>query len=87
VNRSSRRRATDELNNRLVIVEIEQRTNAECEIGHGVHVMQDEVWTEIVAKDDANRALPDGESGALVYTHLRRHSQPMIRFFPATNLT
>lgn len=43
--------------------------------------MQDEVWTEIVAKDAANRALPDGESGALVYTHLRRHSQPMIRFY------
>jgi len=56
-------------------------TNAECEIGNGVHVMQDEVWTEVVAKDDANRAVPDGESGALVYTHLRRQSQPMIRFY------
>jgi len=56
-------------------------TNAECEIGHGVHVMQDEVWTEIVAKDNPNRALPDGESGALIYTHLRRQSQPMIRFY------
>jgi len=55
--------------------------NAECEMGHGVHVMQAEVWTEIVAKDDANRAVPDGESGALVYTHLRRQSQPMIRFY------
>jgi phenylacetate-CoA ligase len=56
-------------------------TNAECEMGNGVHVMQDEVWTEIVAKDDTNRAVPDGESGALVYTHLRRQSQPMIRFY------
>ena len=56
-------------------------TNAECEMGHGVHVMQDEVWTEIVAKDDTNRAVADGESGALVYTHLRRQSQPMIRFY------
>ena len=28
-------------------------TNAECEAGHGVHVIQDEVWTEMVAKDDA----------------------------------
>jgi phenylacetate-CoA ligase len=56
-------------------------TNAECEFGRGVHVMQDEVWTEVVAKDNANRALPDGESGALVYTHLRRRSQPMIRFY------
>ena len=56
-------------------------TNAECELGRGVHVMQDEVWTEVVAKDNPNRALPDGESGALVYTHLRRRSQPMIRFY------
>lgn len=56
-------------------------TNAECEHGQGVHVIQDEVWTEIVAKDDNHRALADGESGALVYTHLRRRSQPMIRFY------
>ncbi len=56
-------------------------TNAECEAGHGVHVIQDEVWTEIVAKDDANRLMPDGESGAIVYTHLKRKSQPMIRFY------
>ncbi|MFN4208023.1 MAG: phenylacetate--CoA ligase family protein [Agrobacterium albertimagni] len=56
-------------------------TNAECEKGNGVHVMQDEVWTEIVAKDNPNRSLPDGENGAVVYTHLRRQSQPMIRFY------
>jgi phenylacetate-CoA ligase len=56
-------------------------TNAECEKGNGVHVMQDEVWTEIVAKDDPNRRVPDLESGAIVYTHLRRESQPMIRFY------
>jgi phenylacetate-CoA ligase len=56
-------------------------TNAECEAGHGVHVIQDEVWTEIVAKDDAHRHMPEGESGAIVYTHLKRKSQPMIRFY------
>lgn len=56
-------------------------TNAECEAGNGPHVMQDEVWTEIVAKDDSTRGLPDGESGAIVYTHLKRKSQPMIRFY------
>jgi phenylacetate-CoA ligase len=56
-------------------------TNAECEAGHGVHVIQDEVWTEVVSKDDSNRHMPDGESGALVYTHLKRGSQPMIRFY------
>jgi len=42
--------------------------------------MQDEVWTEVVAKDDYSTLAPEGESGALVYTHLRRDSQPMIRF-------
>jgi phenylacetate-CoA ligase len=56
-------------------------TNAECAEGCGVHVLQDDVWTEIVAKDDANRAVPDGTSGGVVYTHLRRESQPMIRFW------
>lgn len=56
-------------------------TNAECDEGRGVHVLQDEVWTEIVDKGDASRALPDGESGAVVYTHLGRESQPMIRFW------
>ena len=56
-------------------------TNGECEAGQGVHVIQDEVWTEIVAKDDAHRHRPEGESGAIVYTHLKRESQPMIRFY------
>jgi phenylacetate-CoA ligase len=56
-------------------------TNAECSEGRGVHVIQDEVWTEIVDKNDPTQALPDGESGAIVYTHLHRESQPMIRFW------
>lgn len=55
-------------------------TNVECAAGRGVHVLQDEVWTEVVDKVDANRAVAEGESGGLVYTHLRRDSQPMIRF-------
>lgn len=55
-------------------------TNAECELGAGVHVMQDEVWTEVVRKDDYATLAADGESGAVVYTHVNRDSQPMIRF-------
>jgi phenylacetate-CoA ligase len=55
-------------------------TNVECAAGRGVHVLQDEVWTEVVDKADPNRAVPEGDSGGLVYTHLRRDSQPMIRF-------
>ncbi|SNR59429.1 phenylacetate--CoA ligase family protein [Actinomadura mexicana] len=56
-------------------------TNAECSEGNGVHVIQDEVWTEIVDKDDSGLPVEDGTSGAVVYTHLRRESQPMIRFY------
>lgn len=56
-------------------------TNVECSAGNGVHVLQDEVWTEIVDKADPAKAVPEGESGGVIYTHLRRDSQPMIRFF------
>lgn len=55
-------------------------TNVECEAGRGVHVLQDEVWTEVVDAADPNKAVAEGESGGLIYTHLRRDSQPMIRF-------
>lgn len=56
-------------------------TNAECSEGNGVHVIQDEVWTEIVDRDDPGLPVEDGTSGAVIYTHLRRESQPMIRFY------
>ena len=56
-------------------------TNAECEEGRGVHVINDEVWTEIVDKDDPHQLASMGGSGAVVYSHVRRRSQPMIRFW------
>ena len=48
----------------------------------GVHLFQDENYTEIVDRDDPNvpragRRAP----GATVATHLWRESQPMIRFW------
>jgi phenylacetate-CoA ligase len=55
-------------------------TNVECAEGRGVHVLQDEVWTEVVDKADPSQAVPEGTSGGVVYSHLRRESQPMIRF-------
>jgi phenylacetate-CoA ligase len=55
-------------------------TNAECSEGSGVHLIQDEVWAEVVDKSDSNVSVEEGVSGALIYTHLRRESQPMIRF-------
>lgn len=58
------------------------QTNVGCAAGTGTHVISDEVLPEVVDKDDLNRPVPDGTRGALVYTHLWRESQPMIRFAP-----
>jgi phenylacetate-CoA ligase len=56
-------------------------TNVECPQKRGMHVLMDEVYTEIVAKDDPGQPLAEGESGAVVYTHVKRKGQPMIRFW------
>jgi len=58
------------------------QTNVEEASSQGMHCIIDEVFTEVVDRDDANAALPYGEAGAIVYTHLWRRSQPMIRFWP-----
>ena len=47
----------------------------------GVHLVQDENFTEVVSREDPNVPIPVGESGAVVATHLHRESQPMIRFW------
>jgi phenylacetate-CoA ligase len=57
-------------------------TNIESETHEGVLTIIDEVFTEIVDKDDSNAPVPYGTRGAIVYTHLWRESQPMIRFYP-----
>jgi phenylacetate-CoA ligase len=58
-------------------------TNIGCldDPGGGVHLFQDENYTEIVSVDDPNVPVPPGTSGATVATHLWRESQPMIRFW------
>ncbi|MEI7624815.1 MAG: phenylacetate--CoA ligase family protein [Actinomycetota bacterium] len=57
-------------------------TNVTAVPEDGVLLINDEVFTEVVDRDNANVALPHGERGAIVYTHLWRESQPMIRFWP-----
>lgn len=47
----------------------------------GVHLYQDENYTEIVDRDDPTRSAGVGVQGATVATHLWRDSQPMIRFW------
>ena len=56
-------------------------TNVESEAHEGVLLINDEVYSEIVDRDDANAPVPHGTRGAIVYTHLWRESQPMIRFW------
>ena len=58
------------------------QTNVEEASSQGMHCIIDEVYTEVVDKDNANTAVPYGTHGAIVYTHLWRRSQPMIRFWP-----
>ncbi len=58
------------------------QTNVGCDAGTGTHLYTDEVFTEVVDKDDRNAPVPMGSRGAVVYTHLWRDSQPMIRFAP-----
>ena len=56
-------------------------TNVAAVPDDGVLLINDEVLTEVVDRDDPNVPIPLGERGAVVYTHLWRESQPMIRFW------
>jgi phenylacetate-CoA ligase len=58
------------------------QTNVGCEEGTGTHLFTDEVFTEVVDRADPGVPAPVGQRGAVVYTHLWRDSQPMIRFAP-----
>lgn len=55
--------------------------NSSCEEASGVHVFEDEVFLEVVERDNPNASVADGGRGATVYTTLWRQSQPMIRFW------
>lgn len=58
------------------------QTNVGCTEGTGTHLFTDEVYTEVVDAADLNAPIPAGDRGAVIYTHLWRDSQPMIRFAP-----
>ncbi|GAA3222311.1 phenylacetate--CoA ligase [Pseudonocardia petroleophila] len=58
------------------------QTSVGCTEGTGTHLYTDEVFTEVVDAADPNAPIPVGRRGAVVYTHLWRDSQPMIRFAP-----
>ena len=63
------------------VAELHPCSNMECTEGTGMHVYQDIVYTEIVEPHRPSAAVPLGQQGALVYTHLWRQAQPMIRYF------
>ena len=52
---------------------------AMCDEQDGLHLAEDHILVETV---DVNtgEVLPDGETGELVFTSLRKHARPMIRF-------
>ncbi len=64
------------------VAELHPCSNMECAERAGMHAYTDVDYTEIVRPDAPNEARPMGETGAVVYTHLWRKSQPMIRYFP-----
>jgi phenylacetate-CoA ligase len=53
-------------------------TNGECRHRTGMHLWQDIVYAEVCDPHTYN-PVPFGMEGTLVYTHLERTSQPMIR--------
>lgn len=52
---------------------------AQCEVHDGLHIAEDHVLVEVV-DINTGEALEDGEVGELVFTTLRKHARPMIRF-------
>ena len=64
------------------VAELHPCTNMECAARTGMHAYIDIDYTEVVRPEDANEAVPMGARGAVVYTHLWRRSQPMIRYYP-----
>ena len=63
------------------VAELLPCSNMECEERTGMHAYIDVDYTEVVRKDDPRALVPMGEHGAVVYTHLWRKSQPMIRYW------
>jgi phenylacetate-CoA ligase len=64
------------------VAELHPCSNMECSYRTGMHVYQDIDYTEVVDPSDPYRSVGYRRKGAVVYTHLWRRSQPMIRYFP-----
>jgi len=52
---------------------------AQCEHHDGLHIAEDHILVETVDLN-TGEVIPNGERGELVYTTLRKHARPLIRF-------
>jgi phenylacetate-CoA ligase len=50
-----------------------------CEYKDGLHIIEDQILVEVIDPVSLE-TLPDGEKGEIVYTTLKKHARPMIRF-------
>lgn len=62
------------------VAELLPCSNMECEERTGMHTYIDVDYTEVVKKDNPNELAGMGNRGSIIYTHLWRKSQPMIRY-------
>ena len=53
---------------------------SECSAKAGIHFAEDHVLVECV-DPETHRAVPEGELGVLVFTHLTREATPMLRYW------
>jgi len=54
-------------------------TGADCQAHNGIHVWEDQYIVEIV-DPNTGKAVPDGETGEIVFTSLNRQCIPVVRF-------
>ena len=52
---------------------------AMCEYKNGLHIVEDQILVEVIDPATGER-VPDGTKGEIVYTTLKKHARPMIRF-------
>ena len=50
----------------------------ECHAHHGLHVLQENNWVELL--NDQDECVPEGDVGRIVVTNLNNYAQPFIRY-------
>lgn len=63
------------------LTEVGGMTGAEFKVGNGMHILEDSFIIEIV-DSETYEPVPDGESGEVLLTTLRREATPLLRYAP-----